>query len=271
MLPLGTADSTVGSGLCQFRKKRGDSVVASSTSGDRAPLAVFFYEAGKAPGVEDILAAAQSSGAFAVSHVAADAAGWVELLRDGLTFDLHGLSNGPAIDMPNVEQCLGLPPDGLNGAQAIVLSPGPHLAGAERLLPVIRGAVELALNLLRIGSPVAVGWIPARNAIAPSWFEKAVGPWLAGGAFPAMALVGIRPDVSGDLCSTGLKFLIGQEFHLSGDVSASREYRMKVAVRLVDWLVANGPVSGPCEVDLAGTGAVFLEATDSNRIVARCA
>ena len=245
-------------------------MVASFRSADCAPLAVFFFEAGKVPGVDDIIAASQPGGAFAVSHVPPPEQGWVELLRDGLTFDLHGLSGGPVMDAPEVDQALGVPVDQLAGAHALMLSPGPHLAGAGRLLPVIRVGVELALDLARIGSPLAIGWIPARNAIAPSWFQKAVSPWLGGGPFPAMALVSLRHDVDETVHSTGLKFLIGQEFQLSDSGSGGREYSTKVALRLVDWLVANGPVSAPCEAVLAGTGAVFLEAADSTRIVARC-
>lgn len=245
-------------------------MVASSRSADFAPFAALFYRAGEVPGVDDIIAASQHSGAFAVSHVPPAEQGWMELLRDGLTFDLNGLSDGAPIDTPGVDQALGVSLDALGGARALVLSPGPHLAGAGRLLPVIRVGVELVLDLARIGSPLAIGWIPARNAIAPSWFQKAAGPWLDGGPFPAMALVSFRHDADGAIGSTGLKFLIGQEFQLSGNGSGGREYLMKVAVRLVDWLVAHGPVSAPSEAVLAGTGAVFLEAADSTRIVARC-
>ena len=55
---------------------------------------------------------------------------------------------------------------------------------------------------------------------------------------------------------------------ISGDNDPSLLAR--TAVRLVDWLVAHGPVLQPTRAILAGTGAVSLEAESGSPILARC-
>ena len=77
-------------------------------------------------------------------------------------------------------------------------------------------------------------------------------------------------EEGGALRTEGLNFLIGQEFILTSGDSANAQILPRVAVRLVDWLVANGPVVTPTRAVLAGTGAVLLEAQGGNRILARC-
>lgn len=242
---------------------------ASDQSPDCAPLAALLYDSGSVPGITELVGAAQAWG-FSVTHAAPASEGWAELLRDGLTFDLQGLAGGGSVGAPDVAHLVGLQPLEIDGCAALVLSPGPHLVGAEKLLPVIRVAAGLLLQLARIGDPKAICWIPARNALSPALFSKAVLPWLDGGPFPALALAAIDQKSDGSLESDGLKFLIGQEFSLTSDDLSGQEQTIRVAIRLIDWLVAHGPVTRPIRADLAGTGEVFLEAQGGNRIVARC-
>ncbi|MBB3860481.1 hypothetical protein GGQ88_001747 [Novosphingobium hassiacum] len=243
---------------------------ASDQSRDCAPLAALLYDSGSLPGIADIVGAAQAAGRFSVTHVAPASDGWAELLRDGLTFDLSGLSGGARAGSPEVIHLLGVEPHMIEGCAALLLSPGPHLAGAEKLLPVIRVIAELVLQLSRVGEPKAICWIPAKNALSPALFAKAVSPWLDGGPFPALALAAIQRTSDGSVESEGLKFLTGQEFSLSSQSASSPEQLTRAAIRLIDWLVAHGPVTKAQKVNLAGTGAVFLEAQGSTRIVARC-
>lgn len=257
--------------MCQFRMKpAGVFVDPSDQSSASAPLAAILYDAGSVPNAESLAGAAQRDGGFAVTHMPPGAEGWAEVLRDGLTFDVRGLSGGPIAAFDGVELLLGVQRSDIEGSSALLLFPGPHLAGAEHLLPVIRVACALLVTLARIASPRAICWNPAKSAVSPAMFEQAVLPWLDGGPFPALALVSLRLDAEGMLVSEGLKFLIGQEFQLADELGRGREHLSRVAIRLIDWLVAHGPVSKPVEAVLAGTGAVFLEAECSERIVARC-
>ncbi|WP_054109526.1 hypothetical protein [Novosphingobium sp. AAP83] len=216
------------------------------------------------------MAAALHGGDFTVSHAPAEGAGWVEVLRDGLTFDLRGLSGSAPQALPTIEHSVGISIGHNNDLAALLICPGPHLSGAQRLLPVIRVAAALTGCLAKIAQPRAICWVPARNAVAPELFNRAVQPWLEGGPFPAIALASLQANESGAIATTGLKFLIGQEFTLSGSPGTSREHLARVAVRLIDWLVAHGPIAEARQVDLAGTGAVFLEAENATSIIARC-
>lgn len=243
---------------------------ASDQSADCAPLAALIYDVGSVPDIDALIGAAARSGDFTVSHAPPASEGWAEVLRDGLTFDLRGLSGGAPLAAPAMEHRLGLGTAELGELSALQICPGPHLAGAQRLLPVIRVAAALAISLAEIGRPRAVCWVPARNAVVPELFVRAVKPWLEGGPFPAMALTSLRRQADGAIESDGLKFMIGQEFLLEGGGAGSTEHLARVAVRLVDWLVAHGPVVGRNKVGLAGTGAVVLEARDGASILARC-
>lgn len=243
---------------------------ASDHSHDCAPLAALLYDTGSVPGIDELIGAAAGSGEFTITHVPPTGEGWAEVLRDGLTFDLRGLSGGDRLPAPEVNLTLGVDGANLKDICAIEICPGPHLAGAQRLLPVIRVAAALAIALSKIGQPRGICWIPARNAVDPELFKRAVNPWFEGGPFPALALVSLHRQPDGAIASEGLKFMIGQEFVVSSDGAKSIEYIGRVALRLVDWLVVNGPIVKATEAILAGTGAVFVEVPDSDRIVARC-
>ena len=245
-------------------------VNASDQSPDCAPLAALLYDTGSVPGIKEVMEAALHGGDFTVSHAPPEHEGWAEILRDGLTFDLRGLSGGAPQAVPAIEHSVGVRTGQGEGLAALQIWPGPHISGAQRLLPVIRVAAALAGCLAKIAQPRAICWIPARNAIAPELFNRAVKPWLEGGPFPAIALASIQRNSSDKITTTGLKFLIGQEFSLSGGAGTGPEHLARVAVRLIDWLVAHGPITEAKQADLAGTGAVFLEAENATSIIARC-
>lgn len=243
---------------------------ASDRSEGCAPLAALLHPDAALPAASDIVARSDAGSAFALSHVADVADGWAEILCDGLTFDLHGLAGGPSQPMPEIGTGVGIAPAALAGMAALTLAPGPHLAGAQRLLPVIRVLAHLLVELARIGPASAIAWLPARLSIRSDLFERAVRPWLDGGPFPAPAFVALHATAAGELRSEGLNFLTGQEFVLRSTSPEGAQQLSRVAMRLVDWLVAHGPISTSTDAVLAGTGAVFLEVRDHGRILARC-
>ena len=245
-------------------------VDASDQSADCAPLAALLYDARSVPGIHELISAATSSGDFTVSHAPSEAGGWAEILRDGLTFDVRGLSDGKPQPLPVIEHWLGTSSELGENVVALQIFPGPHITGAQRLLPVLRVATALADCLAKIGQPRAICWIPAKNSVSPELFRRAVTPWFGGGPFPAIALVSMYRPSDGVIATEGLKFLIGQEFYLSGNTETSHDQMARVAVRLVDWLVAHGPISQSTQAVLAGSGAVLLEAQEPASIIARC-
>lgn len=252
---------------------------------NRAPVAALLFEPGAMPTIAAIEEIGLATGGFSVCRpvldareraaaaggavVGTDAADWVELLRDGLTFDIAGFTAPRLLARDRVAHRVGIAdPVTLRGKSALTLAPGPHLAGAANLLPVVRVVAGLLLELLDLPGLAAVVWLPAQLASGPNWFARAVRAWLAGGPFPALALAAIeRHEAS--LTSNGLHFLIGQEFSYVTSAGAVSERDSRIVLRLADWLVAHGRLDSPREVVLAGVGAVWLEPEAEGLIRAR--
>lgn len=232
------------------------------------PVAALLFDPAMRPAVHDMVARAQSSDGFAVTHQDV-AAGQAELLCDGLTFDCLGLAPGGPLAMQTALQLVALPGDFAVGDMALVtLAPGSQLAGAGQLLPVVRVLAGLVLALADLPGLRAVAWLPARLAMSPAWFAEAIGVWLKGGPFPALALTALARSERG-FVSRGLSYFVGQEFVFAGKDGILRESDARGAVRLTDWLVAHGRVDAACEIELAGFGTVLLEPDGQNGLFAR--
>ena len=250
--------------------KKGFGVVARVGIDGRKQLAALLFEPGMRPDIE-ALSRVAATGRYSLSMRPDPAHGWVELFRDGLTFDLAGLAPSPPVAAPAIQHRYGLG-EGLqeSGLEALGLLPGPHLAGAEGLLPVVRVAAELLIELSTLPGVAGIAWLAAENLVAPEWFERSVKGWLDNGPFAAFALVSLaRQD---DLIvSQGLKLLTGQEFTLAAAPGTELTgAAMGTAVRLLDWLVAHGKLSQNRVVELVGTGPVELIIKDKSGIAARC-
>ncbi|WP_338465837.1 hypothetical protein RXV95_09640 [Novosphingobium sp. ZN18A2] len=223
-------------------------------------MACLVFESGRRPGLAAIKACSAGTGAFTVSHADDAASGWIEVLRDGLTFDLVGLSPGGPADLPSMPHRFNLPattPD--PPGEAVIIALGPHLAGSERLMPVIRTVAGLAAALSGLDGIRAVGWLPSKSLSSANWFESAITAWLDGGPFPSLALAAFYRNRIGNLCSTGLSFAGGQDFELASadpDLAADDG---RLAMRLADWLVANGPAEAAKTIEFPGCGALRVE------------
>lgn len=223
------------------------------------PVAALLFDSALRPGVEQLSVYAARTGDFTVTRHAQDEPGQVELLRDGLSFDLWGLSPARAIVPVEAAHRIGLPKDfDSQGLEMLWLSPGAHLLGAEHLMPVVRVVSAVIRELANLPGVRAVSWLPARQLMSPKWFSESVGVWLAGGPFPVLALTALVRSTNA-FRSEGLAFLIGQEFLLTGRGGVISEEESRIAVRLTDWLVAHGRVDAPREVVLAGVGPVWIE------------
>lgn len=248
-------------------------MVEKERSAGCVQLASLLFDPERRPDAEMLADHAAQAGDYAIIHHPGNEAGWAELLRDGLTFDVRGLR--PADPMPTGEIAhrFGLPRDDASLARchALTIAPGPHLFGAEHLMPVIRVTAGLVQRLCSLPGLRAVIWRPARCATSPTWFAEATGAWLAGGPFPALALASLAREIDGSVRSEGLSFLIGQEFLLAPRNQGAPDQEARIALRLADWLVAHGRIDAPREVVLAGVGAVLLEPSTNGVIAARCA
>jgi len=167
---------------------------------------------------------------------------WVELLRDGLTFDLVGLAPGQMSDFPVVEHRFDLStmPTAFR-TEALWLAPGQHLAGGRRSMPVIRGLIALARDITHHFEAIeAIVWPPSQSAIGRRFFESISTAWLEGGAFPALGLTAFKPTLDGALQSVGLDFWIGQELRIEAPLSDDRVAATRLGVRLINQLILVG-------------------------------
>jgi hypothetical protein len=152
----------------------------------------------------------------------------------------------------------GHPADADDRGEAIALAPGPHLAAGRHLPPVVRGAVAIASDLAMLDGVAYVAWHPARCAVAADPFVRSVRAWLDGGAFPALGLTALYAEPDGKMWSEGLSLFIGQELCLER-VNGSTSDHAKLALRLIDRLVAHGKLTGPLSWGLDGRSEVRLE------------
>lgn len=232
----------------------------------REPLAALLFGQGDRPAADAVADLAAGPDGFSVLNPAQAAHGSVELLRDGLTFDIAGLSPAPKQDVPAAVHRVALPNDfSFDALEAAWFMVGPHLAGAESLLPVLRVAAAILSHLTQLSGLQAIIWRPARIVMSPAWFAEAVGAWLAGGPFPALALTALARSHNG-IESEGLGFLTGQEFTLHARGGGPNREDSRIAVRLTDWLVTHGRVEAAREVVLSGVGSVWVEPDGRNRL-----
>lgn len=185
---------------------------------------------------------------------------WLELLRDGLTFDLLGLADGPPVMVPLSLRSVGCSIDPFDAAfEGVGLFSGPHLASAAASLPVVRAQLAIASELAGHFSHLsALCWTPGGCAVAPVLFSRLIDEWLKGGAFPALALMQFEEDGTGHLTSHGLAFFLGQEIRLSREMSQNRLAATRQAVRIVHQLLAIGPLEGTCVLEIDGVGTINL-------------
>ncbi|MDP4605412.1 MAG: hypothetical protein NWS68_04570 [Erythrobacter sp.] len=167
---------------------------------------------------------------------------WLELLREGLSFDLCGLMPGPGCPLPAVRHRFDLGDlPSAEGFDALAIVPGPHLAGGARSQPVLRGMLALARDLTQHFTDLAaIVWAPSHSAIGRRFFESVVTAWLDGGAFPALGLTAFEQQPDGALQSVGLDCWIGQEVRIEPPLSTDKVAATRLGIRLVNQLVITG-------------------------------
>lgn len=169
---------------------------------------------------------------------------WVELVRDGLAFDLSGLEPGSEVPFPVIENRFDLAAiPSAEDYDILYLAPGNHLAGGERTLPVAKGLLGLARDLVdHFDELVCVVWPPSASAIGHQFFESVITAWIEGGPFPALGLTSFRETADGALQSEGLEYWIDQELRIEPPLSADKVAATRLGVRLVNQLVLVGGI-----------------------------
>jgi hypothetical protein len=208
---------------------------------------------GERPDGPAIAALAREKSGFSISFdpasdpeegVKSDGQGaWLELLFNGLTFDLTGLSPGQPAEAPPQGHTFALPSGLETGRwETITLKPGPHLAGGAAMMPVVRTLAWLAARLAELPGARAVAWHAARSWSDPAHYRDSVLRWVDGGVFPGLGLASLSPMPDGGMQSQGLALFTGQELRLEPELMADRAGGAKMALRLMHWLVERGSI-----------------------------
>ena len=219
-------------------------------AGDNGSAVSLLFAAGRRPTAETIRERVESQSGFSISfdpeiEGAPGETGttWLELLANGLTFDLTGLAPGPAAPPPPCVHTYALA-EGIEPAdlEAVSLRPGPHLAGGHAMIPVIRSLAWLGASLGQLEGVLAIAWHPARSLSAPGYFRNGVLRWIEGGVFPGLGLTALAMAADGGMQSEGLALFAGQELRIEPELASDRVEAARIAVRLIDFLVDSGRI-----------------------------
>lgn len=227
---------------------------------DRAIVARQLESAGLLAGHMSKIGGASSVGGHAVPDY--------ELLLDGLTFDAFVYAP-PVRGAPEYPAQSGQFSAGeLDARCALLIIPGPHLDGAPRSLPVVRGQWRLAARVCEALPQVTIaGWPPSGTLLAANAFSACATGWTAGAPFPAWGLITLRPAMGSALQSMGLAYFIGQELRIEADLATDADHITRLGLRIAEMLAHRGPLE---QVELfAGPdgGAVRLEPSANGRFV----
>lgn len=186
----------------------------------------------------------------------------VELLANGLAFELFGLRPGEATAPASCEFLIDLEGDAAEwnarGLEAITLVPGAHLRGGQAILPVVRTMCWLAAQLSEFPGVQALAWHGAGSWISPSYFRSCTMHWREGGPFPALGLTAIKPTPDGGIQTVGMAFFTGQEIRLEPELAEQPKSATRLAVRLVNRLVEEDPLGSDVQIELAGGDRYLL-------------
>ena len=125
---------------------------------------------------------------------------------------------------------------------------GAHVAGGERVPAIIRTFLDVAVKLGESCEAVAAVWRPATVVSGFDYFEQAVEGYLAGGAFPVLAMVNFRGGAERLITTNGLATLSGQELQIECGAMEEADM-MHRAIRVAHDLAVNGPVSAHLSLD----------------------
>ncbi len=230
------------------------------------------FDAGQRPRAEKIRELASGTGLFTLSIDPSGEGdeddGWLELLVNGLTFDLVGLGASQPPAAPVCQHQFALAPDfSQSSLEAITLTPGPHLSGGGAMFPVVRCLAYLGAQLAAIEGVRAVAWHPAQTCSAPDYFQRGVTGWIEGGPFPGLGLTALTSNPDGSMQSEGLALFTSQELRLAPEMCGNRAEAAKVALRLLNWLVEHGRIEQPFTFTGPSGETLELEPVDNSSIL----
>lgn len=215
--------------------------------------------------IEAVAALSEQDEAFSVSHIPDNAKNWAELLFDGLTFDLTGLSD-EKLPIPDAMHQFDLDISAIPNCHMLAVSVGPHISAAGNMPAILRAQMQLLSALCGLPNVLAVGWAPARSVMSPKYFKRVVDNWLSDGPFPALGLTALERVQGPALRSVGLTYITGQEIEVA-HAEGEQDIAAKLALRVIDYLVDAGPLKKEQTIKGPGEGLLLLSHTKGDGVV----
>lgn len=211
----------------------------------------------------------QSVDAEANSHDATGKLDWIELVFNGLSFDLLGLSTGDPAAFPEIEHKFGLDDLPQNDQfEAVLLRPGPHLQGGARTIPVMKAMVTVARDLNQhFKSIEAVVWPHSKSAIGRAFFDSISTAWVEGGPFPALGLTAFEKTPDGAIQSRGLDFWLDQELRIEPPLSSDEVSATRLGVRLINHLIILGGIDTTERIVSPDGSRLLLTLSRNNKFI----
>lgn len=175
---------------------------------------------------------------FLLSHAGANNISTFDIVYRAVSFQIT--VNEPLADLSGFKKIFcNLDPAAVGSSIDIGL--GEHVSGGERVPTIVQGLLDIGQRLGLLLDPVAVIWHPAKLVSGFDYFSETVSDYLAGGAFPVLALVNFKAEPDGLINSCGLNILSGQELQI---VAAGFDQAdlMRRVVRVVHDVAVNGPI-----------------------------
>ncbi|MXO64857.1 hypothetical protein GRI91_03710 [Altererythrobacter endophyticus] len=170
----------------------------------------------------------------------------LEIISAGLSFIVRGLVPLDAATMSIYEKVIGFDDKAsldVATLNTLVIEPGPLIRSSIALPPIVRALASLTAELSALQNTRAILWNSSGNLIEPGLFRKQVTQWNTDHIFPVAALSRLYKDQYGSLCTQGLSVYIGQELEIEQATLIRLSDRQSLMIiRLVEWLIANGPV-----------------------------
>ncbi len=234
------------------------------------------FRAGARPDVATVRRAVEAAEKVAISHGGEEPGGaaggqalWLELLIDGMTFDLSGMAPGAGYAAAELRNRYEVSPNfGEALGEGLCLLPGPHLAGGRATVPVVRAQAALGAELVRrLPGALAIAWTPARTLVGRDFYLSMIEAWLAGGPFPALGLCAFRQMLGGAVQSEGLAFFTGQELHFDNAQFPDPAAAVRLGLRLVNELVGGGRIAEAVSLTGSEGARVTLRPSGNGRFL----
>ncbi len=154
----------------------------------------------------------------------------------------------------------------LDGSHALTISSGAGAEGWGDPVELLRAQCTLALQLLNDDAR-GVLWSGADSLMGADYFRRMVGIWMEGGAFPALGLAALIREETGVVRSVGLDVLVGQDVAVLPASGMSAADQARLAMRVMDFLVREGPVQQDQSVAVDGFGMVNMQIDPKEGII----